>query len=75
MDNFEEYNLNRDDGQSACRAYVENRMRNLMEASIYDGWLESEVALALADAAEDYVLNLAKRLRGSTPAPHLRLIK
>jgi hypothetical protein len=52
--------------QAACRVDVEAAMHILIKAAIKQGWSKAEVALTLADAAEDFVIELASR----TPTQH-----
>jgi hypothetical protein len=54
------------DQQSACRAEVEAAMHRLIKAAVKQGWSKAEVALTLADAAEDFVIELA----GKMPTQH-----
>ncbi len=51
---------------SACRIEVESAMRSLIKEIVKQGWSRAEVALTLADAAEDYVMELA----GRSPTQH-----
>jgi hypothetical protein len=51
------------DRQAKCRSETEVRMHEVIGALVGSGWLEVEVAMALADAAEDHVLALARRLQ------------
>lgn len=43
-------------------------LRNAILRAIENGWREAEAALALADAADDYVLYLSERPRRSPTA-------
>jgi hypothetical protein len=52
--------------QSACRIEVEAAMRSLIKEVVKRGWSPAEVALTLADASEDYVMELA----GRSPTQH-----
>lgn len=54
------------EGKSACRVEVEAAMHRLIMAAVKQGWSKAEVALTLADAAEDFVIELA----GRTPTQH-----
>jgi hypothetical protein len=51
------------DRQAKCRFETEVRMHEVIKTLVGSGWLEVEVALALADAAEDHVLALARNLQ------------
>lgn len=57
---FEEATVDR---QSKCRFDTEVRMHEIIGSLVGSGWLEAEVAMALADAAEDHVIALARRLQ------------
>lgn len=46
-----------------CRAAVETAMRNMINRLKKRGWSDAELALALADAAEDYIMELAAKRR------------
>ena len=48
-----------------CRTEVEAAMFEMIERLQKHGWAPAEVALALADAAEDYVMLLASKKAGS----------
>jgi len=52
--------------QSACRIEIEAAMHRLIKAAVKQGWSKAEVALTLADAAEDFVIELAN----GTPTQH-----
>jgi|AraplaDrversion2_2_1032049.scaffolds.fasta_scaffold01551_11 hypothetical protein len=52
--------------QSACRLDIEAAMHRLIKAAVKQGWSKAEVALTLADAAEDFVIELA----AGTPTQH-----
>jgi hypothetical protein len=43
---------------------MEAAMHNIISAAVKLGWLESEVTMALADAAEDHVIALALAKQG-----------
>lgn len=51
------------DRQAECRCETEIKMHEIIKALVGSGWLESEVAMALADAAEDHVFALSRRLQ------------
>lgn len=46
-----------------CRATVETAMRSMIKRLKKRGWSDAELALALADAAEDYIMELATKGR------------
>jgi hypothetical protein len=46
-----------------CRAAVETAMLDMINRLKKRGWSDAELALALADAAEDYVMELATKGR------------
>ncbi|OWK24173.1 hypothetical protein ISN39_07415 [Rhizobium sp. 007] len=48
-----------------CRTEVEAAMFEMIKRLQQHGWTPAEVALALADAAEDYVMLLASKKAGS----------
>ncbi|TCU20766.1 hypothetical protein EV130_112140 [Rhizobium azibense] len=48
-----------------CRTEVEAAMFEMIKRLQQHGWTPAEVALALADAAEDYVMLLASKNAGS----------
>ncbi len=48
-----------------CRTEVEAAMFDMIQRLQQHGWTPAEVALALADAAEDYVMLLASKKAGS----------
>ncbi len=48
-----------------CRTEVEAAMFEMVKRLQQHGWEPAEVALALADAAEDYVMLLASKKAGS----------
>ncbi|RWX76891.1 hypothetical protein EPK99_14565 [Neorhizobium lilium] len=54
------------EAHSACRVEIEAAMHRLIKAAVKQGWSKAEVALTLADAAEDFVMELA----GRTPTQH-----
>lgn len=44
-----------------CEAICKEAFGHLVRDSVAAGWREEEIALALADAAEDYVIYLATK--------------
>lgn len=46
---------------SQCRATFAAAVKELVFDAVANGWRQEEVALALADAADEYVLYLASR--------------
>lgn len=42
------------------RAVFQRELDRLIEAAVAAGWREAEIALEVADLAEDYVMKLAK---------------
>jgi hypothetical protein len=55
--------------RSRCKFAVETSMHKMIRDLISSGWQESEIAITLADAAEDHVMQLAVRMT----RPQLRL--
>jgi hypothetical protein len=49
-----------------CEAAFQSAMRDLMVRAVEAGWREAEAAMAMADAAENYVIYLAEQ-----PKKHL----
>lgn len=47
------------------REVFEAALRDLVILAVGAGWREAEAALALADAADDYVMFLSERPRGT----------
>lgn len=47
--------------QDDCRAAVETALCELIADAESKGWQPAEIVMALADAAEDYILLLAQR--------------
>jgi hypothetical protein len=58
------------DRQMKCRAETEKAMHELFAAVARSGYLDIEVAMALADAAEDYVIDLARSRMTRSRRPH-----
>ena len=58
------------DRQMKCRAETEKAMRDLFAAVTKTGYLDIEVAMALADAAEEYVIDLARARMTGGQRPH-----
>ena len=56
-----ELELRREARKADCRKLVEAAMRNLIEQLHSKGFSQAAVALALADAAEEYVIELAAK--------------
>lgn len=44
-----------------CREVVELALHGFISEAETKGWLPAEIAMALADAAEDYILLLARK--------------
>ncbi|WP_160004105.1 hypothetical protein [Rhizobium sp. 18055] len=44
-----------------CRAEVEPALHQIIREAQQNGWAAAEVAMAIADAADDYILLLANR--------------
>jgi hypothetical protein len=44
-----------------CRADVEPALHQIIRDAQQNGWAAAEVAMAIADAADDYILLLANR--------------
>lgn len=44
-----------------CRAEVEPALHRIIEEAQQQGWAPAEVAMAIADAADDFILLLATR--------------
>ncbi len=44
-----------------CRAEVEPALHQIIKDAQQNGWAPAEVAMAIADAADDYILLLANR--------------
>ncbi|MBB3966556.1 MULTISPECIES: hypothetical protein [Rhizobium] len=44
-----------------CRADVEPALHQIIREAQKNGWAAAEVAMAIADAADDYILLLANR--------------
>ncbi|WP_454851663.1 hypothetical protein [Rhizobium binxianense] len=55
----------RPDQISRCRTEVEIAMMEMLNNLQAKGWSQAELALALADAAEDYVMLMARKERRS----------
>ncbi|QRM54164.1 hypothetical protein [Sinorhizobium sp. BG8] len=49
------------DRSSEARTIFENALRSLVKDAVIAGWRESEVAMLLADAAENYIMYLAAK--------------
>lgn len=52
---------NRPEQISRCRTEVEIAMMEMLNNLQAKGWTRAELALALADAAEDYVMLMARK--------------
>ncbi len=50
-----------DTRQEDCRAAVDTALSELIADAERKGWQPAEIVMALADAAEDYILLLAQR--------------
>lgn len=50
-----------------CEEAMALAFRILVRRALVAGWTEIEVALALADVADDHVLALARKARGNSP--------
>ena len=58
------------DRQMKCRVETEKAMHELFAAVGKIGYLDIEVAMALADAAEEYVIDLARSRMTRDRRPH-----
>lgn len=56
-----EFSVDRSERARDCQSVFQEAVRELMVQAVRAGWRESEAALALADAAEDYVIYLAEK--------------
>ncbi len=52
-----------------CRAVVDRELFRAIETATRKGWKPAEVAMALADAADDLIFTLASRDKGSIVVP------
>ena len=59
--NAPKFPVGTDERDVACRREMMDAMHGIIQNAIQRGWLESELAMALADVAEDHVMALAER--------------
>jgi len=52
-----------------CRAVVDRELFRAIETATRKGWKPAEVAMALADAADDLIFTLASQRQGSLVDP------
>lgn len=62
------YEVDQVERSSECTKVCQSSLRHLVLALVNAGWREQEVALHLADAAEDYVMHLAAKSKPRDPA-------
>ena len=63
VDGFQNFSGNVDERQKHLqrRAACKEAYSNLIEAAVVGGWRKEEIALEMADTAEDYIMELASQ--------------
>jgi hypothetical protein len=61
MNSLEDVKRSKREPISICRLHVELAMTKMLDTLQAKGWSEAELALALADAAEDHVILVANK--------------
>jgi hypothetical protein len=55
------YHARQNQRAQECAALCKNAVADIVRAAVAVGWREQEIALCLADAADDYVVYLATK--------------
>lgn len=63
MNSLEKVRRSKTGTVSTCRFEVEVAMKQMLNCLQARGWSQAELALALADAAEDHVILIASKVR------------